>query len=103
MIVKNLTDIHPLNQPKQAVNVIKVAPITPDWELGVHHHASGQLMATISGLITLSTDIGIWIIPPKTAIWIPANMQHSATGIGISTCYIVFSIFIEIFDHEFFR
>ncbi|MFW1643453.1 AraC family transcriptional regulator [Acinetobacter guillouiae] len=62
----------------------------PDWELGLHQHNHSQLMATTSGLITITTNKGIWVVPPKTAIWIPSHTLHSASGIGISSCYVAF-------------
>lgn len=87
------------DQLTKPINVIAIDSDIPDWEIGKHSHRQGQIMATISGLITISTDKGIWVIPPKTAIWIPPNHRHSATGIGVSSCYVVF-IQDPIFDDK---
>lgn len=99
MIIENMTALDYPVQVSNSVAVLKVDSEVPDWELGEHQHDYGQLMATVSGLITISTEKGIWIVPPKTAIWIPANTNHSPTGVGISTCYIVF-VQSNILDHS---
>ncbi|OTG80274.1 AraC family transcriptional regulator [Acinetobacter sp. ANC 4648] len=90
MIVENIKDVNFPDRLKDSVAVLKIDSGIPDWEIGLHQHEYGQLMATISGLITVSTEKGIWVVPPKTAIWIPANTPHSPTGVGISTCHVVF-------------
>ncbi|MDV2467426.1 helix-turn-helix transcriptional regulator [Acinetobacter chinensis] len=89
MKIKSVNEEYPdlINSP---IFVLNVDSSLPDWELGLHEHNHSQLMATTSGLVTITTDKGIWVVPPKSAIWIPAHTQHSASGIGISSCYVVF-------------
>lgn len=91
MVINHFQDIQFSNPLSDPIRVLKIDADIPDWELGWHQHDYGQLMATVSGLITISTDKGIWVVPPNTAIWIPANTPHSSVGIGLSTCFIVFT------------
>ncbi|WP_171248956.1 MULTISPECIES: AraC family transcriptional regulator [unclassified Acinetobacter] len=99
MEINKLQDIHASTLMNDPVTVLKVTADVPDWELGLHQHDYGQLMATQSGLITISTVTGIWVVPPKTAIWIPPNISHSSTGIGLSSCFMVFTQ-KNLFDHS---
>ncbi|WP_445115539.1 helix-turn-helix domain-containing protein [Acinetobacter sp. WZC-1] len=87
------------NQIDRPISVLKVDSGIPDWESGEHQHHQSQLLATISGLITISTHKGIWVVPPKTAIWIPCHTLHSASGVGISSCYVVL-VKEQILDHD---
>jgi AraC-like DNA-binding protein len=41
-----------------------------------HAHGSDQLIYTISGLMDVSSDQTVWLIPPHFALWIPARTQH---------------------------
>lgn len=95
MVIENIN--YP-NQITDLVSVLKIDTDLPDWQLSHHEHQSGQLVATISGLITISTENEILVVPPRSAIWIPAKQQHSPLGIGISKCYVVFikeNVFIK--------
>ncbi|SPL70836.1 AraC family transcriptional regulator [Acinetobacter stercoris] len=74
----------------RSVIVIKIQEQVPDWELALHHHAKSQLLITFSGLITVETQSGIWIVPPNNALWIPAGVEHQASCFGYSSGYVVF-------------
>lgn len=43
----------------------------------MHQHDRIQLLHTLSGVIHVTTDAGIWVIPPSKGIWIPAQKAHS--------------------------
>ncbi|WP_069858107.1 AraC family transcriptional regulator [Desulfoplanes formicivorans] len=56
-----------------------------------HHHARSQLLYASSGVMTVTTDDGIWVVPPFRAIWIPARMRHQRRTSGplsVRTLYI---------------
>ncbi|MBF7687639.1 AraC family transcriptional regulator [Acinetobacter rathckeae] len=46
---------------------------------GKHRHDRIQLLHTLSGVIHVKTDEGIWVIPPTRGIWIPEGKAHSIT------------------------
>lgn len=49
---------------------------------GFHQHDRIQLLHTLSGVIHVQTEEGIWVIPPSKGIWIPACKPHSITIYG---------------------
>ncbi|MFK0382700.1 AraC family transcriptional regulator [Agrobacterium sp. NPDC090273] len=48
----------------------------------VHAHRKDQLLYVIEGLITVEVGQGVWTVPPRCAIWIPAGIEHSARPVG---------------------
>jgi AraC-like DNA-binding protein len=47
-----------------------------------HRHASGQLLGLFTGLLTVHTSLGAWVIPTTRAVWVPPNHPHSAFSHG---------------------
>ncbi|WP_170317599.1 AraC family transcriptional regulator [Paroceanicella profunda] len=41
-----------------------------------HMHARGQLSCALSGMLTVVTDRGSQVVPPRHALWIPAGTMH---------------------------
>lgn len=41
-----------------------------------HTHRHGQLLYAISGVMRVATRGGLWFLPPKRALWIPAGEEH---------------------------
>ena len=46
------------------------------WNSGWHIDCRGQLMSVVSGVLTVSTADGVWVIPPHRAAWVPAYQEH---------------------------
>ncbi|WP_025111574.1 helix-turn-helix domain-containing protein [Pseudomonas sp. H1h] len=42
-----------------------------------HDHQRGQFAYAASGVITVFTDDGNWVVPPQRGIWVPAQLPHS--------------------------
>jgi AraC-like DNA-binding protein len=42
-----------------------------------HFHEFAQVLYAVSGAMTVTTDMGMWVIPPERAVWIPAGVEHS--------------------------
>ncbi|TCM67810.1 AraC-like DNA-binding protein [Acinetobacter calcoaceticus] len=70
--------------------IFKMQDQIPDWELGVHHHLKNQFVVCLTGLVTLETAQGIWILPPNSALWIPAFTAHEVKSYGYSSGYVLF-------------
>jgi AraC-like DNA-binding protein len=47
-----------------------------------HSHPEDQLLFASSGVMTLSTRQGVWVVPPMRAVWIPADTPHSVAMSG---------------------
>jgi AraC-like DNA-binding protein len=60
-------------------------------QVDVHQHHWGQLVFASSGLMRVSTDETLWLVPSTRAIWVPAGCRHSIAICGevaIRTLYI---------------
>jgi AraC-like DNA-binding protein len=48
-----------------------------------HSHARAQFLYAASGTMKLTLDLGCWIIPPRRAVWLPADYPHQTGTIGL--------------------
>jgi AraC-like DNA-binding protein/mannose-6-phosphate isomerase-like protein (cupin superfamily) len=63
--------------PKRDVSVATLAYEYPSsYQIPQHAHGSDQLIYATSGLMEVSSDQSVWIIPPHFALWIPARTHH---------------------------
>lgn len=79
--------------PDQVDRPVIVLPMQSgpgDWGLDFHAHRKSQLMVTNVGLITLETDAGVCVVPPRSAAWIEGGMPHRVSFSGAASGYIVF-------------
>lgn len=56
-----------------------------------HMHQSAQLLYASEGVMTVTTNMGIWIVPPERAVWVPMLTQHEILTFGrlsMRTLYI---------------
>jgi AraC-like DNA-binding protein len=64
----------------------------PDgWVNQWHSHRRAQLVYASSGVMTIRTPHGIWIVPPDRALWIPPAVDHEIAMAGpvtMRTLYI---------------
>jgi len=56
-----------------------------DWGMNFHAHRKSQLMVTHAGLITLETDAGVCVVPPRSAAWIPGGTLHRVSCSGAAS------------------
>jgi AraC-like DNA-binding protein/quercetin dioxygenase-like cupin family protein len=63
--------------PKRGVSVATLAYEYPSsYQVPEHAHGSDQLIYAIRGLMEVSSDESVWLIPPHFALWIPARSCH---------------------------
>lgn len=48
-----------------------------------HSHPRAQLIHIISGVVTVWTEQGSWVVPPNRGLWIPAGVTHSLAISGL--------------------
>src|SRR5258706_10887300 len=64
----------------------QMASVSADFAHGhvipEHSHPEDQLLFASSGVMTLRTKQGVWVVPPMRAVWIPANTPHSVSLSG---------------------
>ena len=56
-----------------------------------HQHGLSQLLYASSGVMTVITNSGIWVVPPLRAVWIPAGTDHEiiiSGKLSMRTLYI---------------
>ena len=54
----------------------------PHYVLPRHAHKRGQLLYAATGVVTVITDEGSWVVPPRRALWIPAGVAHEVRMSG---------------------
>ncbi len=47
------------------------------FEVLPHVHERAQLIYATAGTMRVSTDDGMWVVPPQRALWMPAGVRHS--------------------------
>jgi len=47
-----------------------------------HRHPRDQLLFASSGVMTISADDGLYVVPPNRAAWVPAGVSHSVRMFG---------------------
>ena len=73
-------------------SVIALALDQPDGHrIPLHWHSRAQLLYASEGVMTVTTDNGVWVLPPLRAMWIPAFTEHhirSSGHLSMRTLYI---------------
>ncbi|AZC22480.1 MULTISPECIES: AraC family transcriptional regulator [Pseudomonas] len=70
------TDIDPYeNTPRDAV--VTATHYQDGQHFGEHRHRRGQFAYAASGVISVFTEQGNWVVPPQRAIWVPADVPHA--------------------------
>ncbi|MGG6892908.1 MULTISPECIES: AraC family transcriptional regulator [Rhizobium] len=62
-----------------------------------HSHPQAQLLYAVSGVISLTTDSGTWVVPPSRAVWLPPNLEHVTAS---HTSVQFRSLLIDIGDND---
>ncbi|NBF02528.1 helix-turn-helix domain-containing protein [Pseudomonas sp. Fl5BN2] len=69
-------DIDPYeNTPRDAV--VTANDYADGQHFAEHQHRRGQFAYAASGVISVFTDQGNWVVPPQRAIWVPAGVSHA--------------------------
>lgn len=64
----------------------------PGHHITPHLHSRAQLVHAVSGVMTVTTPQGAWVVPPQRGVWVPARTVHS---IGISGTVRMRTLFID--------
>ena len=62
--------------------VIRAEEYPPGYTTFGHWHRRSQLVYASSGVITVTTAKGIWVVPQQRAVWIPAGIEHDIQTTG---------------------
>ncbi len=61
-----------------------------DFELEPHHHVKSQILLVQRGALSCEAEGGLWIVPPRSALWIPGGARHSIRVTGMLEGYGAF-------------
>lgn len=59
-------------------------------ELDHHRHRKGQIILVQRGALSCEVEGGLWIVPPRSAIWIPGGALHAIKASGTLEGYNAF-------------
>jgi AraC-like DNA-binding protein/mannose-6-phosphate isomerase-like protein (cupin superfamily) len=47
-----------------------------------HTHEQAQLLYAVSGVVSITTDEGTWVVPPSRAVWLPPGLEHQTSSLA---------------------
>ncbi len=82
--------IEPDVVPRPVVTYGFVAENFDGFELAPHSHLKGQIMLVQRGALSCEVEGGLWIVPPRSALWIPGGALHAIKVNGALEGYNAF-------------
>ena len=82
--------VEPDDVPRPVVTFGFASETFGDFELDPHHHAKSQLLLVQRGALSCEVEGGLWIVPPRSAIWIPGGTTHAIKVTGALEGYGAF-------------
>ncbi|HMG32352.1 MAG TPA: helix-turn-helix transcriptional regulator [Blastocatellia bacterium] len=87
---------HSILSSRRGVPRAHIASVSCDFDNGhvivEHSHPEDQLVFASKGVMTVLTRLGIWVVPPMRAVWIPARVPHSikmSGQVSMRTLYLL--------------
>lgn len=59
-------------------------------EIDFHRHRKGQFLLVQRGALSCEVERGLWIVPPRSAVWIPGGALHAVKTTGALEGYNAF-------------
>lgn len=59
-------------------------------EIDFHRHRKGQFLLVQRGALSCEVEGGLWIVPPRSAVWIPGGALHAVKATGALEGYNAF-------------
>jgi len=59
-------------------------------EIASHRHRKGQFLLVQRGALSCEVEGGLWIVPPRSAVWIPGGALHAVKATGSLEGYNAF-------------
>ncbi|MBV7534986.1 helix-turn-helix transcriptional regulator [Duganella sp. sic0402] len=82
--------IDPDTVPRPVVTVGINAEKTGSLEIEPHSHIKAQFFLCLRGVLTCESAGGFWLVPPQSALWIPADTEHALKMEGVVEGYTAF-------------
>src|SRR5689334_16429395 len=95
-ILSNLPDdagwIDPDEVRRPVVTFGAAMPVVGTVEMDFHRHAKGQILLVQQGALSCEVEGGLWIVPPRSAVWIPGGALHA---VKVTGAFEGFAAFID--------
>lgn len=82
--------VEPDDVPRLVVTYGFASETFGDFELKPHHHKKSQILLVQRGALSCEVEGGLWVVPPRSALWIPGGMQHAIKMTGALEGYGAF-------------
>jgi len=75
--------VPPLNVAKRSRTLsVVVRTLPPRAVVPRHAHDHARLIYGVSGVMSVATAQGTWVVPPQRAIWVPPHIDHEIRSYG---------------------
>jgi AraC-like DNA-binding protein len=82
--------IDPDDVPRPVVTYGAAMAEVGEIELAPHRHRKGQILLVQHGALSCEVEGGLWIVPPRSAVWIPGGALHAIRATGTLEGYNAF-------------
>jgi len=82
--------VEPDDVPRPVVAYGMASADVGSLELELHRHAKGQVLLVQSGALSCEVQGGLWVVPPRSAVWIPCGALHAIKMTGALEGYSAF-------------
>jgi hypothetical protein len=76
--------IDPDEVPRPVVTYGFARAYVDGLKLDLHRHTKGQIVLVQRGALSCEVEGGLWIVPPRSAVWIPGGALHAVKATGVS-------------------
>jgi AraC-like DNA-binding protein len=82
--------VEPDDVPRPIVALGAAVSDMGGFELEPHRHRKGQILLVQRGALSCEVEGGLWIVPPRSALWIPGGALHAIRATGALEGYNAF-------------
>jgi len=82
--------VEPDDVPRPVVSYGFIAEDFGGLEIDLHRHRKGQIVLVQRGALSCEVEGGLWIVPPRSAVWIPGSALHAINVSGTLEGYGAF-------------
>lgn len=66
-----------------------IRPLSRGAGASAHRHDNAQLISTRSGVVTVTTEAGVWLAFPGRGLWVPGGVVHEHRAFGAADLLLV--------------
>ncbi len=85
--MKSSSQLQTIDRPVTSLEDEYPSGFVDDW----HCHQRNQLVYASKGVLSITTEIGSYVLPPQRALWIPAGVMHTVfckNDVSLRTLYV---------------